>query len=294
MTWIVSIPAWGPMHVAKLLAHTLPSVRFALRVAGVKARILIHTDQGAHIVQAANGEDIDVAPVPGQGDLYQRFGDCHRDAIARAAEGDRVALLCADMAVSRELFSACEARFGDGKRAVVAAATRTLANEPPPIGASSYELLAWTMRWPHPMVRACFWGERSQTPWAVYFRNGDHITLRGFHLHPVAVVKDRALPFHGTLDIDLLDNYGRHEIHVVTSPDELSLAERSPPDRPFREMRFPMTAASIAEWASTRATPLHWWLSTHRIIVAGAGETDDQVVWDEVMAQPANPLLSAA
>lgn len=294
MNWLVSVPVWGDDHLARFVDHALPALRAALRGFPLPVRFMVHTDRPARIGQAMEGLDVILRPVPRGNDHYRQFGDCHREAVAHAGSDERVALLCADLVVSRELFLACEARFASGKRAVVAAATRTLAPEGPPIGASSADLLAWTLRHPHPMVQACFWGEKSCTPWAVYFRDGEDVTLRGFHLHPVAIVKDRALPFEGTLDIDLLDNFESGEIHVVTSPDELALAEMSPAARPFRLAREAMTPDSIAEWARTRARPVHWWLSTHRIVLQGSGRTEDEAVWREVLQHPVNPLRAAA
>ena len=299
MDWLIAAPVWGRAYAHRFLGQALPSIRAALDHAGVRARWIVHTDHRDALDQAMAGLDVAFRAVPGEGDLYRRFGDAHRDALASAPDGAAVALLTADIVVSRETFAACETRFAAGRRAVVAAATRTLAPVAASIGAASAELLDWTMRHPHPMVRACFWGQgdgpeagRSSTPWAVYFRESGRTILRGLHLHPLAVVKDRPLAFDGTLDQGLLDRFARHEIHCVTDRDELAMAELSPADRNFslRRRGEAMTAASIADWARTHARPVHWWLSTHRIVIEGdAGPTADIGVWRQVLASPHAP-----
>lgn len=289
--WIISAPVWGEAYTRRFLEQALPSQMAALAHAGIAARWLVHTDR-SEITAAMAGLDAEIRPVPHEGDLYRRFGDAHRQAVDAAGEGDVVVLLTADIVVSIETFAACAARFDQGFKAIVAAATRTLAPERAPIGASAPDLLDWTMEHPHPMVAACFWGERSNTPWAVYFRQGGRTILRGLHLHPLAVVKDRDLAFEGTLDQGLLDRFDRREIHCVTDRYELAMAELSPADRriSLRPKGSPMTADSIADWAKTRAHPVHWWLSTHRIVIQGdAGPAPDLDVWPRVLASPTAP-----
>lgn len=289
--WLISSPVWGEAYARRFLDQALPSQLAALAYAGMTARWLVHTDR-PEVTAAMAGLEAEIRPVPQEGDLYRRFGDAHRETIDVAADGDAVVLLTADIVVSRETFAASAARFDQGFKAIVAAATRTLSYRPAPIGASAPDLLDWTMEHPHPMVAACFWGERSNTPWAVYFRQGGRTILRGLHLHPLAVIKDRDLRFEGTLDQGLLDRFRHPEIHCVTDRYELAMAELSPAERriSLRGKGSPMTAESIAEWASTRAHPVHWWLSTHRIVIQGdAGPSPDIDVWPRVLASPHAP-----
>lgn len=295
--WLIAAPVWGDAYLRRFLEAALPAQRAALAHAGLTARWIVHTDRPDAVISAMAGLDIDLRPPPLAGDLYRRFGDAHRQALDAAGQGDFVALLSADIVVSREAFAACEARFAEGAKAVVAAATRTLTlTEPPtypPPGVPSVDLLDWCMAHPHPMVQACFWPSYpgphptgySNTPWAVYFASPERTILRGFHLHPLAVVADRPLPFTGTLDQDLLANFSHGEIHVVTDRHELAMAEISPAERAISLRRRPMTAETIAEWARQRALPVHRWLSTHRIVIQGDdGPAADLDVWPRVLA----------
>lgn len=284
-SWLISAPVWGAIYARHFIQAALPSQRAALHHAGLTARWIVHTDQADMIRPEMADLDVEFRSVPRGADRYAQFGDAHRECLASAQTGEYVALLTADIVVSRETFAACTTRFGEGKKAIVAAASRTLGRTYPLIDATAPDLLDWTMDWRHPMIMACFWGQPSNTPWAVYFRHDGRTILRGFHLHPLAVVKDRSIPFKGTLDQDLLTNFRHSEIHVVTDRHELAMAEISPADRNISLRRRAMTPESIADWARTRALPVHRWLSTHRIVIQGDdGPGPDQDIWPKVLA----------
>jgi hypothetical protein len=180
------------------------------------------------------------------------------------------------MPQNREVFAASEARFKQGKNLIVCAATRCLLKPPntPPIGASAKDLLAWTIGIFHPSVAECVWGTgRTLIPWAIYFRSEQGIVIRGFHLHPLAFPKYKGLTFEGTsLDEHLIEMFTEEQTHVVTTPDELALAELSPSERVFRTTPEPFTEKTAFVWAQHRARPRHRWLFTHRIVISGTGE----------------------
>lgn len=289
--WVVSLPVWGAEYVDKFVRGGLPSIKAADALNA--NRYMVYTDHTEALAAAMFGMDVEFKPVPPvDGDKYDRMSEAHRDTLRCAADGDYVALLGADMLLSREVFSACEKRFADGYSAVVAAATRTLSIQPPP-PMSSRELLRWAMDHAHPLVKGCFYGAQGNCPWAVYFQNGENITLRGFHLHPVAVVKNRPLEYKGSLDQDLLEHFQPREIQVVTDPDELALAEMSPPAMKFYVPNFTINEEMIARWGTVFATEVHWWLSTHRIIICGNGDTEDDAVWKKVMTSPWRAMVRA-
>ncbi len=107
-------------------------------------------------------------------------------------------------------------------------------------------------------------------PWAIYFKGPRGVLLRGFHLHPIAFLKSDNLSFSGTsLDEDLPEQFSKGETHVVTSLDELSLAELSPEDRLFKLLNHPMTPKSVFQWANHHTRQRHHWLFSHRILIAG-------------------------
>lgn len=270
--WLISTPAWGARCVDSFIERALPAIKAALPGIIGEVRFLIHTDQPFPFVEAMSGLRFRIRPVPEGPSAWHQAGFANREALEIARPSEAVALINADMVPSREVFAAAEQRFIQGKRMIMMAASRTLGGEPP-IGATSAELLDWTMRHRHPAIAECFWpAGRSGIPWCTYFERGDDVALHGFHLHPFAVVKDRQLNFHGaTIDWDLADNYDQKEIHLVTDKDEAAFAELSPPERVFGLTPQPLTVADIAGWARQQASPLHRWLFSQRITIKGSG-----------------------
>lgn len=288
MRWIIAAPAWGERCVSRFIDAALPSYRAAMAYAGIEASLIVHTDAPVRIREAARGIDIICPRPPGNGDKYRQYADAQLDALQMAVIGDRVVLLTADMVVSRELFSACAARFEQGKKAIAICGPRTLSDRPPPAGLSSAELRDWTIAHFHPSILGSFWGGRSLPPSSIFFRRGDNITMRGFHLHPVAIVKDRELAFAGTPDQDCLEAFAESEIHVVTDRDEFAACEMSPADLHYSLAREPIGVAAIARWLKAQR-PINWWLSQHRIIFAGNGDTDDVAVWEQLAVERLKP-----
>src|SRR6185369_3567911 len=224
--WIVTIPVWGEYHNNILERYTLPSLHAAVKYAGCDIAVNIIRDP------------------PQLGTPHETLSACHRQAVNDAKPGQRVMLLNADMVLSREVFEACEWRFRHDWKLIVACATRCLlAYSKPPIGADSQQLLDWTLRNKHPSVHDCFWGTgRTVVPWALYFASEHGVVVRGFHLHPVAFVKTEGLGFRGaSIDVDLVDQFAESEIHTVTYPTEMSLAELSPASYVFPSLPQPIT-----------------------------------------------------
>lgn len=282
--WLITTPVWGERCVNAYLRYSLPAIKAAARRINGRVRFVVHTDRPFELDEALAGFERRVLPVPNsRGDAHQIASDGNREALRIAHVGEYVAFVHADMVPSVEVFAASEKRFAQGKKLMMMAASRTLRGEPP-VGASSAELLDWTMAHRHPAIMECWWPEgRSIIPWALYFENGDDIVLRGFHLHPFALVKDREPHFVGTIDLDLLDNYQADETHVVVDRDEAAFAELSPPERTFPLLPQPLSPAYVAAWARRYASPFHRWLFTHRIAIKGNGaDHGDVAVCDEI------------
>lgn len=286
MRWVLACPVWGARYIETFLTATLPAINAALREAKGNARFIIHTDDPAAFIGAQFGGPVEFRPVFAGRCLYSTFGNCHREVLQMAEHGDYIAFLTADIIVSRECFANAEARFAEGKRAVVVTAARTLATPAEcPVGASAREVLEFSFGHRHPVTDGCFWGKgRNPVTWAVYFEGKNSTVLRAFHLHPFAVVADRPLYFdRETVDLDLLDCFDREEIHVVTSPDEMAFAEISGLDKSLPQGE-PLCVASVVRWARAHTTPLQRWLFTHRIVVRGTGD-------DHVDEAPAAEIL---
>ena len=185
--------------------------------------------------------------------------------------------LNADIIVSRETFHAVNRRFSAGKKMIFCAAIRTLPAAPAPRDIGSSDLLKWALKNQHPLTACAFYGEGNSRILAIIlFRDGDAVALRGFHLHPLAIRNDMPLTFSSTVDWDLGTNFPREDVHVVTDPQELSLAEISPADKSWSMGATPFTDADILEWAERRTIPFHWWLFRHRIVLRGDGSFADK------------------
>lgn len=281
--WLIATPVWGERCVNIFVDTVLSAIKEAVYGIKGKVRFVVHTDQPFVLDEALQGFGRRILPVPEGGNAWAKAGLANHEAIEFAAPGEAVAMINADMVPSREVFAAAERRFAEGRRLIMMAASRTLGGEAP-VGATSAELLDWTMEHRHPAIEECFWGTgRSVIPWAIYFEHGDDIVLRGFHLHPFALLKDRHINFKGTIDLDLPDNFRPAEIHLITERDEAAFAEISPPDRTFPLTPQPFDEADVARWASRQATPLHRWMFMQRIIIKGAGaDHGDVAICNEI------------
>lgn len=291
---IIVVPAWGS-YVKTFLGPVLRSHKEAIalmtrELAGtVEVRYVVVTDQQAPIAKALEGFDLTLAPIvaPPQNRLFNMLCEGHARGIDVARKGDRIVFLNADIMVSRETFLAVERRFRKGKKAVVCGGTRTVLGPltwaPGPLPARA--LAKWAFEHPHAITKNFMWGSGTTThPSVVYFQNGPNVVLRGFHIHPLAVIKDRELTFHGSVDLNLIDAYKREEIHVVTDVDELSIAEISIKGKGHYQSERVLDVSQIVSWAMRGASPMHWWNFRHRIMIAGDGaEVSDSEVADQVL-----------
>jgi hypothetical protein len=303
---IIAVPAWGD-YVKVFLGPVLRSHRAAIgrlrQETGetVDIRYVVMTDAPAAVSRALAGYPLTLIPLPlTSGLVFQTLCDGHREGIEAAREGDRVVLLNADIIVSTGAFAAVERAFRQGKKAVVCGGTRTLLRPwdryPPPLPAR--DLAWWAYQHAHPITKLFFWGTGTTShPCTVYFRKGPNVVLRGFHIHPLAIIKDRDLPFSGSIDLNLMENYSFDETHVVTDVDELAIAEVSAKWKKHDDAGVPFDTATIVEWAVRGARSTHWWNFRHRVIIAGNPEADvgDTAVADEVLRLcPYTAALEAA
>ena len=284
MDWLIATPAWGARCVSAFTEKVVPAIKAAAAGIDGRVRFVVHTDQPHPIAEALHGYRSRILLVPEGTNPWDKAGKANREAAKIAEPGEAVAFINADMVPSREVFVASERRFAEGKRLIMMAASRTLGGDVP-IGATSADLLDWTMEHRHPAIRECFWGTgRSVIPWAMYFEHGDDIVLRGFHLHPFALLKDRDLVFQGTIDLDMPDNFQPDEVHLITDRNEASFAELSPPERTFPLLPLPLTSRNIAEWARHQTTPLHRWMFGQRIVIKGDGaDHGDVAICNEIL-----------
>lgn len=279
------MPVWGRRCLDLFLGPVLDSHAAALRYTSSDVRYFVHTDQPEAVTAAIlqkTGRQAECRPVRESG--YQAHGHCSRDAIAYTRIGEWLALLNADVVISKEFFASCERRFSDGKKVIVSAGIRTLPKAPLPIGASSAELLSWSIDNQHPITAALYWPTgKSRLPSLIYFTDGQAVAMRGFHLGPIALCKDRELKHTGTSDWDLATCYTKEETHIVTSVDELSVSEVSPADKVLPVGPTPFDSNMILRWARRKTLPIHWWFFSHRIALRGDGIFGDDDLAESLM-----------
>jgi hypothetical protein len=295
----IAVPAWGEDYVRLFLGPVLRSHRAALAVlkdefsGSVPVRYVVQTDAPVAVASAMADLGLELTLVPPPPPELARnpmraMSAAHAKALDMAYDGEHVVLLNADLILSVEALAVVERRFRAGRKAVVCCGTRVnpagLLGYPAPMAAR--DLHAWSIRKAHSITRQCFWGSgRCHLPWGVYFRDDAGTVLRAFHLHPLAVVKDRDLKFGGTIDMDLIDNFKHDEIYIVTSADEMAMASVTPVEKTFSDTDWPMDVGHILAWALRGARAMHWWNFRHRIVIAGDGQEvkADLHVADEVL-----------
>lgn len=295
--WLISVPIWGEVYARTFARVAAPALLAAVRRLRLPVRFIVHTDLPDAVRAALPGQDVDVRPVPNK-PTYVTLQESHIDAVAAAEPGDRVVLLNADLVVSGNLLLRCGEHFARGDRAVVLLGIRTAAgDEVPPVGAAPRDLLAWAWDHRHQIVRDLEYPEGgSMLPTNLFFRSGDSVVARGFHLHPVAIVKDADVRFRSTIDGDLLDCFPRDSIRVVTSPDDCAMLEVSEPTRRFPTRAAHLSPPRIAASMRTRASATHKWLFLHRILVRGRLQDieEDVGVARQVLAHMSEPAGSSA
>ena len=292
---VIVVPAWGA-YVKTFLGPVIRTHLAAIEqlregtANTIEVRYVVVTDQQAAVARALEHFDLTLAPINGEvphNRIFNMLCEGHARGIDVAREGDRIVFLNADIMISREALLAVEKRFRKGKKAVVCGGTRTvlgpMTSAPGPLPAR--HLAKWAIEHPHMITKNFMWGSGTTThPSILYFRNGPNIVLRGFHIHPLALVKDRKLVFTGSVDLNLLEAYRFEEIHVVTDVDELAIAEISAKGKGHYQSDRVLDVSQVLAWAMRGTSPMHWWNFRHRIIIAGDGvEAGDSEVADQVL-----------
>lgn len=290
----IAIPAWGAHYVDTAIRYTIPAVVSALDHVsyGGPVQFVCHTDAPERFMQALPGFDVETRPVPPSAipNGFNGLTDAHREVLRDAPVGGAIALLNADIVVSREVFGfANDVVFDRGQKVIASVGVRSLIQrEPPPVGADARTLLAWSWRNRHPITEDCVWGRgKTHLPTNLFFddRKGN-VILRCFHLCPVLLVKDRDLSFQGTIDDDLLANFTEDEIYVPLAR-ECAFAELSPVTKKFRQAGR-LSVDFIVAFGKRRFSAAHCRMFEHPIRILG----DDPV--DQAPALEISRQLAAA
>jgi hypothetical protein len=273
--WTIAVPVFGREYAEKFFDITLPRVAECLEgFANINRRVswVIHTDRIADVNKRIPGATCIKALEPLD---YPSFVEGHKEVWEKTPVGEPIVFLCADLVPSKTAFFFAAEALERGKQVVMCAGIRTYAPEPPRIGADTEELLQFSMRYPHKIVSDTFYGPGcSENPTNVYFRDGDSVVLRGFHLHPFVVVK-RDTGLVGTVDDDLMEGFDEDEIHVVTNR-EMALVEMSPLTKSQPEMDRPFTINFMKKVYEQKARGAHKHFLKHQIRILGAGDCGDR------------------
>lgn len=284
MRFSVALPVWGDEFVERFRGAPLDSHVDALEGFDGDVRYLLYTDREhlAAEIELRTRRPVECRPLKHFRGHYSMLLRCHQDALAYAV-GDVVVPLNGDNVVSVEAFRAIRARILDGKRLVMCCSTRTNPQENVPRPASSRDLLSWVLQNPHQITSDLVWRKgKASHPSLLYFCRGDSCVVRGFHLHPIAVVVDRAFEVHKSIDWNLGERIDRDDVHVVVDPDEMALAEISSPAKEMPRQVVKYSLFDVVEWARRLTTDFHWWLLEHPIRLAGAEDCGDATVVAEM------------
>lgn len=275
-TFHITVPAWGAHYVELATRFTVPAIVAALEATefDLACRFHVFTDRRAAFEPLLAAEDVHWHPVPADPG-HPGLTMTHRETLRQAAPGAIVALLNADIVVSREAFRVAH-KLLSGTRLKVLASTgvrSVLAQEPPPIGGAAAAVFDWAWRHRHPFMEESVWG-RGRTAWptTLFFESDEAVVARCFHLHPFFVVKDRALDFKGTVDDDLVARFRPDEIRVL-GEREIGFAEISPLSRKFPNAG-PLTEAHVIQFGRNFIAA-HVRNFTHPIRICGDGPVDD-------------------
>ena len=295
--WVVSVPVWGDHHTQVFLDMALPALLAAMKKARGLIRVILHTDRpDAFTLKFPNFVDLEFRTIFRK-PTYVTLQESHGDTINAADPGDYVILLNADLVVSGNLFTQCYKHLKAGNRAVALLGIRTDPGEAtPPVDAAPAALLKWAWARRHRIIKDLEWdGGQSMLPTNLFFVDGASVVARGFHLHPIAIVKHEGIEFVSTIDGDLLECFPRESIHVVTSTTDIAMLEVSPSDKRFPIRGVYLTESNVAASMRIRASELHRWLFTHRIIVKGkCTDTYDEDVVKDILKLMSTPRITRA
>lgn len=283
--WQVVLPVWGQRYCDIFERASLPALRAAIERLALPTELVIYTHDTERLAAACLGLSFVIRPVPGPDDSFYSMSGAHRDALQRAAMGQRVALLTADLVVSPNSFKACEAHFRHRKMLVACAGMRVNDTEIPPAFSSGRELVAWGWDRRHAMTRESTWPDgHSYDIWRMYFEKDGEAASRLCLPHPIALVRDRReVRFAPTVDVNVVANFDTREMHMVTDPDEVAMIELSPPEKEFLLTepmieRYNKNLASMPPFIKL-THPRQRWFFGHRILIKGTGgDCGDQEV----------------
>ena len=290
--WLVSVPVWGERCIEVFCSTCLPALEKAMLqlqdVSSIEARLVVHTDNHRRIRDGATEIEIENRPVPAGARDFDSLSEAHRDVLRMACRNDRVALLTADLLVSKSGLQLCEEILDPpGKNIVMCCGIRAKQEGRLPATDSAQVMMKWAWENAHPITQASTYPKGKTTDLSrMYFEENGNVVARLALPHPFAVKIDgRPMKFSPTVDASLMQNYCASETHVVTETDRLALVELSPVDKDFQEADHSIKIR-LDHGGVVMKDPAQRWLAGHRVCLLGDKYkmTIDDTVMREVLA----------
>ncbi len=290
--WLVSVPVWGERCIEVFCSTALPALEKAMlhlqERSGIEARLVVHTDNHRRIRDGATEIEIEERNVPAGARDFDSLSEAHRDVMRMACRNDRVALLTADLLVSKDGLQLCEEILSpDGKNLVMCCGIRAKQEGRLPATDSAQVMMKWAWENAHPITQSSTYPKGKTTDLSrLYFEEDGNVVARLAMPHPIAVKIDgRNLPFSPTIDASLMQNFCAADTHLVTMTDRLALVELSPVDKDFQETEHSIKIR-LDHGGVVMKDPAQRWLASHRVSLLGnkSNITIDDEVMKEVLA----------
>lgn len=277
MKWTFSVPVWGDWYVKTYLVRVLP---YHERM-DLEGRYIIHTNR-AHDIEPHLGKiretcEVELRTLPGSPDSYDTFALCHNEVFR---ESSACMFLTADMAFSEGAARVVREMVERGAKLIAMHSTRTLSQfgDEPPFDARGMN--EWAVNHMHVQMKTCIWGRPPPSFKAtnLYFEDGESFWTRGFHLHPLAAVRDsRRFDLSGTVDGTLVTAYWPNEAVVIRN-HEIAALEFTPESRAFDLSWNHSHPQYVADCMRDGAKAIHRHFFTHSIALRGEPSTkyDDE------------------
>lgn len=268
MNWTIACPVWGDWYVKQYLTRTLP---YHKRM-GLKGKYIVHTNQRAALEPHLDGLgcEVEFRTLPADPSNYMTYAQCHNEVFR---ESQACMFLAADIALSEGSFEVVRAAVEDlDTKLVMMNVMRTVSetgDEPPydPRGMNE-----WAIRHIHYPMKTCTWGRQppSMKPVVIFFEDGENFWMRGFHIHPIAAVRDdRYFDLTGTVDGTLVTSYLPTECWVVQK-QEIAGVDFTHESKLQGDVGWNMSdAMSVANIMRDGAKSIHRHFFCHKIAIRG-------------------------
>lgn len=213
-----------------------------------------------------------------------------KQKIVKACHGQSIAskrptvIACPDMVFGTGTLDVLQSHADAGTRLVLAPSPRLNRPAMLPYLQKSFannELTALAMQNLHPGMEMLFWDAIpfTDTPYQIYWRHEQGLTVRCFHMHPLLVWMQDRKHFSGTVDDDCVDLFKTDQAHVVTDSDEIACFELSNPG--YQWSQKPGDRNNLKHWVNRKTNRMHRWFFKHECYIGMKNpvETPKELEW---------------